>query len=101
MIMVQCEFKKSPACSSLTAQIATKSSWFQVDSQTHEGTTHTADSEVVCFCVSRTGDEDPRSAGQGLGAELAEAAAYGGVWRRRHDPHSPAEASCTAAAGPR
>lgn len=45
-------------------------------------------------------EEDWRSAARRLRGELAEAAACGGVWRRRHDPHSQEEASCTTAAGP-
>ncbi len=51
------------------------------------------------FLFIRAG-EDQRSAAQRLRGELAEAAACGGVWRRRHDPDRQEETSCAAAAGP-
>lgn len=56
------------------------------------------DSEVVCLFI-RPGD-DQRSETEQHRGHLAEAAACGGVWRLRYEPHRQAETSCTTAAGP-
>lgn len=53
----------------------------------------------VCCLFIRPG-EDQRSETEQHRGHLAEAAACGGVWRLRYEPHRQAETSCTTAAGP-
>lgn len=59
-----------------------------------------SDARGGLFLFSSPG-EGQRSVAQRLGGELAEAAACGGVRRRRHEPRRPEETSWTSAAGSR